>query len=108
MLFVWECRYNCGLTVNALSWIRVIEDSKVYSESTTFFLVPVVGDPIKIWLDHIEFAERLVEYELGPSDGASHPLQGLDACHEDDDLWGIGIDMHGLADEQAPLQRCTE
>lgn len=52
------------------------------------------------WADHMEFTDGLDKYQPGSSDRASQPLQGLDACHEHDDLLVIGLDMHALMEDK--------
>ncbi|XP_073320639.1 uncharacterized protein [Pagrus major] len=54
--------------------------------------------------DHMECADGLAGFERAPSEGASQPLPGLASYHEDDDMLDVGLDVHGLSeDEQEPL-----
>ncbi|KAL7370927.1 hypothetical protein ABVT39_014473 [Epinephelus coioides] len=52
----------------------------------------------------MEYVDGLAECETDPSEGTSQlPLQ-LAACHDDDDVLDIGLDVHGLSeDEQEAL-----
>lgn len=66
--------------------------------------------PVGNWADHMECADRLAGCEPGPSEGLSRPQPELACFQEDDDVLDIGLDMHGLSeDEQEPLSsdQCT-
>lgn len=65
---------------------------------------PQVRDIIESLTDHMEFTDVLSEYEPGTSDCANQAPQGLDICHDSDDLLDIGLDIHGSSeDEQEEL-----
>lgn len=48
---------------------------------------PLARNPVKNWADHMELADK-----PEPTNSVTQPLEGLAACHEDDDL----LDIHGL------------
>ncbi|KAL7398707.1 hypothetical protein ABVT39_013841 [Epinephelus coioides] len=52
----------------------------------------------------MEYVDGLAECETEPSQGASQPPLQLAACHNDDDVLDISLDVHGLSeDEQEAL-----
>ena len=60
----------------------------------------LVGVPAFSWADHMEGTEDLADVEPGPS-GAANQLQlEADTCPEDDDILDIGLDVHGLSEEE--------
>lgn len=62
------------------------------------------GDSVESWADHMASADGIAEYEPDTTDCANQPLQGLDICHDRDDPLDIGLDIHGLSeDEQEKL-----
>lgn len=61
---------------------------------------PVVREIIESWTDHTEFTDGLPEYEPGTSDCANQTPQGLDICHDSDNLLDIGLDIHGLSENE--------
>lgn len=62
------------------------------------------GDPVESWADHMESADGIAEYVPGTTDCANQPLQGLDDCYDREDPMDIGLDIHGLSeDEQEKL-----
>lgn len=59
---------------------------------------------VESWADHMESADRIAEYVPGTTDSANQPLQGLDVCYDREDPMDIGLDIHGLSeDEQEKL-----
>ncbi len=56
----------------------------------------LVDVPAGTWADHMELIDGLVELEPEPSKSASQLQLVLDACHDDEDLLDIGMEMHGL------------
>ena len=64
----------------------------------------LVEDPVGCWADHMECVDGLPGFEPAPSEGTSQPIPGLASYHEDYDVLDIGLDVHGLwEDEQEPL-----
>ena len=61
-------------------------------------------DPVPDWAEHMEASAGLAGFEAAPSEGASQPLPQLACYQDDDDVLDIGLDVHGLSeDEQEPL-----
>ncbi|CAK6955814.1 uncharacterized protein LOC121813534 [Scomber scombrus] len=85
------------------------QDPSSPSRETQLRLSPTARSlsPKSPLVDHMEYLDGLAKCELDPSEGASQPLPQLAACHDDDDVLDIGLDMHGLSeDAQEALSSC--
>lgn len=59
----------------------------------------LVGVPADSWADHMEYVEGLAELQSESSMSVSQPVE-LAAHPLDDDVLDIGLDVHGLSDDE--------
>ncbi len=59
--------------------------------------------PAGNWADHMEFIDGLVKLESEPSKSTSQLQLELDARHNGDDVLDIGMEMHGLSEDEQDM-----